>query len=200
MKICVCVNKWVESDRMYVEKVKRKKDICLMVCLFSNAFQLKSFVRKQKYFSKMIPFFHIATSISPDEDPYLIKKLSIIIISYTKIILIKYFCINTKDWSLNTLANKPTTKHIFLRFYLFYVHYIYIYIYIYLRCECMGHSMCFEWLPESEGFLSSTSFKQRQNVKSFLWVNYLWVVFAQKMDKELSPHEPTRREVRGSED
>ena len=32
--------KWVESDRMYVEKVKRKKNIFAVICLFANAFRL----------------------------------------------------------------------------------------------------------------------------------------------------------------
>ena len=39
--VCVCKKKWVESVRMWVEKLKRKKCICLMVCLVSNAFWLQ---------------------------------------------------------------------------------------------------------------------------------------------------------------
>ena len=48
--VCVCVKKCVESSRMYVEKVKWKKDICLMVCLFAKAFQLQSFFLNAKIF------------------------------------------------------------------------------------------------------------------------------------------------------
>ena len=42
-------------------------------------------------------FFYIARSTSPDEDFQFNQNLSIIIISHTKIILIKYFCI--QNWS-----------------------------------------------------------------------------------------------------
>ena len=45
----ISVKKWVESDRICIEQVKQKKDICLMVCLFANAFRLQSFVWIQKY-------------------------------------------------------------------------------------------------------------------------------------------------------
>ena len=36
------------------KKVKQKKDICLMVCLFANVFQLLVFVWRQKYSFKII--------------------------------------------------------------------------------------------------------------------------------------------------
>ena len=52
--VWVCKKKWVESNGMCIEKLKQKKDICLMVCLFANVFQLQSFVWIQKYFIKII--------------------------------------------------------------------------------------------------------------------------------------------------
>ena len=70
---------------------------------------------------------------SPDEDFQLNKNSSVMIIFRAKIILIKYFCIHTKDWNQNALENKVIIKHMyFFRFYLFYV---YIYIYIYSPCK-----------------------------------------------------------------
>ena len=75
-------------------------------------------------------FFHITTCTSPDEEFYLNKNLSIIIISHTEIILIKYFCIQKKikvetRWQINKLSNIS-----FFRFTFF----TYIYIYI---CVCV---------------------------------------------------------------
>ena len=46
-------------------------------------------------------FFLITRSTSPVEDFQLNLNFSIIIISYTKIFLTKYFCIPKKDWSWN---------------------------------------------------------------------------------------------------
>ena len=35
---------------LYIEKVKRKKDICLMVCLFANQFRLRYFFVNARIF------------------------------------------------------------------------------------------------------------------------------------------------------
>ena len=109
-----------------------------------------------------------------------IKNESIIIISYTKIILIKYFYIQTNPWSRNVLANKQTIKHIsFFRFTLFtyiqftshthtYTHthlyiYIYIYIYIYYAYEYVFLIIviisCLNFWDESCWFLSLRVFR-----------------------------------------
>ena len=45
--------KWIESDRMYVEKGKNRRKICLMVCLFASTFWLQGFVWIQKYLTKL---------------------------------------------------------------------------------------------------------------------------------------------------
>ena len=76
------------------------------------------------------------------------QNLSIIIISHNKIISIKHF-------ALRKLVNKQSIKHIFLPFYLFFVHsvrfnsfllfllLIYIYIYICVCvCVCVCVSVC----------------------------------------------------------
>ena len=98
---------------IYVEKIKGKKDI----------FQDWFICRRVSTLSGLVDFtIWKKIYTSPDADLQLNQNLSITILFQIKIILMKYYCIKKKDWSRITLENKRIIKHIFLSFYLFYVH------------------------------------------------------------------------------
>ena len=80
---------------------------------------------------------HIARPTSTEKDFDLNQNLSIIIISHTKMILIKHFCIQKKikvetHWQMNKSANVFFFRFIFCKYILSDSTYIYIYIYIYI--------------------------------------------------------------------
>ena len=103
-----------------------------MAYLFSNAFRLQSFFFycKSILSTSINLFFHIARSTSPDEDFELNQNLSIIIISHTKIILIKHFCIKKKiEVETRWQINKPWN--------IFFIHFIF---FIYIMQDTAGEA------------------------------------------------------------